>query len=183
MIRRGVVNCHYHTTACPKYSMMHVDVDIGCSYYVSDEVLYMMTSLNGNIFRVTGPLCGGIHRSPVNYPHKGQWRRALMFSLIRASLNGWVNTREAGDLRRYRAHYDVIVMWNVLLYIVFHLLSDSVLRHHGSCTPYGHDACTYVACRWCALFSCGVGRILHPTSSSSLALQNLSLETRKLETR
>ena len=26
-------------------------------------------------------------------------------------LNGWENNREAGDLRRYRAHYDVISMW------------------------------------------------------------------------
>ena len=25
-------------------------------------------------------------------------------------INGWVNNREAGDLRRHRAHYDVIVM-------------------------------------------------------------------------
>ena len=52
-----------------------------------------------------------IHRSPVNSPHKGQWRRALMFSLICVWINGWVNNREAGDLRRYRAHYDVFVMW------------------------------------------------------------------------
>ena len=33
-----------------------------------------------------------------------------MFTLIFARINGWVNNREAGDLRRYRAHYDVIVM-------------------------------------------------------------------------
>ena len=52
----------------------------------------------------------GIHRSPVNSPHKGQWHGALMFSLICACINGWVNNREAGDLRRHRAHYDVIVM-------------------------------------------------------------------------
>ena len=52
----------------------------------------------------------GIHRSPVNSPHKGQWRGALMFTLICARINGWVNNREAGDLRRYRAHYDVSVM-------------------------------------------------------------------------
>ena len=51
-----------------------------------------------------------IHRSPVNFPHKGQWRGALMFSLICARKNGWVNNREAGDLRRYRVHYGVIVM-------------------------------------------------------------------------
>ena len=59
-------------------------------------------------FRVTGHLCG--HRSPVNSQHKGQWRAALMFSLNCAWIKGWVNTREAGDLRRHRAHYDVIVM-------------------------------------------------------------------------
>ena len=53
----------------------------------------------------------GIHRSPVNSPHKGQWRGALMFSLICVWINGWVNNREAGDLRRYRAHYDVTVMF------------------------------------------------------------------------
>ena len=52
----------------------------------------------------------GIHRWPVNSPHKGQWRGALMFSLICAWINRWVKNREAGDLRRHRAHYDVIVM-------------------------------------------------------------------------
>ena len=52
----------------------------------------------------------GIHRSPVNSRHKGQWRRALMFSFICAWINIWVNNREAGDLRHHRAHYDVIVM-------------------------------------------------------------------------
>ena len=56
------------------------------------------------------PFVRGIHRSPVNYPHKGQWRGALMFSLICVWISGWVNNREAGDLRRYLAHYDVIVM-------------------------------------------------------------------------
>ena len=39
----------------------------------------------------------GIHWSPVNSPHKGQWRRALMFSLICAWINGWVNNGKAGD--------------------------------------------------------------------------------------
>ena len=53
-------------------------------------------------------ICAG--NSPVNSPHKGQWRGALMFTLICARINGWVNNREAGDLRRYRPHYDVIVM-------------------------------------------------------------------------
>ena len=49
--------------------------------------------------------------SLVNSPHKGQWRGALMFSLICASwINGWSNNRETRDLRRHRDHYDVSVM-------------------------------------------------------------------------
>ena len=51
-----------------------------------------------------------------NSSHKGQWRGALMFSLICVWINGWVNSREAGDLRRYRAHYDVTVMSAVYQY-------------------------------------------------------------------
>ena len=56
------------------------------------------------------PFVRGIHRSPVNSPHKGQWRGALIFSLICVWINGWENNREAGDLRRYRPHYDVTIM-------------------------------------------------------------------------
>ena len=56
------------------------------------------------------PFVWGIHRSPVNSPHKGQWRRALIFSFICAWINGWVNNRKAGSLRRHRADYDVTVM-------------------------------------------------------------------------
>ena len=54
--------------------------------------------------------CAGIHRSPVISPHKGQWRVALMFSLICVWMNGWVNNREGGELRRHCAHYDVTVI-------------------------------------------------------------------------
>ena len=73
-------------------------------------LMCMMTSSNGKIFRVTGHLCGDIHRSPLNFKHKGQWHGVLMFSLICAWINGWVNSREAGDLRRHRAHYGATVM-------------------------------------------------------------------------
>ena len=56
------------------------------------------------------PFVRGIHWSPVNSPHRDQWCGALMFSLICALKNGWVNNRGAGDLTRHRAHCDVIVM-------------------------------------------------------------------------
>ena len=55
-------------------------------------------------------LCAGNSPVPVNSPHKGQWRGALMFSLMYAWINDWVNNREAGDLRRHRGHSDVIVI-------------------------------------------------------------------------
>ena len=57
-----------------------------------------------------GPFVRGIPRSPVISPHKGQWRGALIFSLICVWINDWVKNRKAGYLRHYRAHYDVIVM-------------------------------------------------------------------------
>ena len=99
------------------YSQSFSNVENDISHDVMDKrystslvhCVSMMTSSNGSIFRVTGHLCGDIHRSPVNSPHQGQWREALMLSLICAWINGWANNREAGDLRCHRAHFDVIV--------------------------------------------------------------------------
>ena len=82
-----------------------------CHGVVMLTSISMMTSSNGKIFRVTGPSgCAGNSPVPVNSPHKGQWRGDLMFSLICVWINGWVNNREAGDLRRNRGRYDVMVM-------------------------------------------------------------------------
>ena len=72
--------------------------------------LYQYDVMTWKHFPGYWPFVRGIHRSPVNSPHKGQWRGALMSSLICARTNGWVNNREAGDLRSNRGHYDVTVM-------------------------------------------------------------------------
>ena len=56
------------------------------------------------------PFVRGIHRWPMISPHRGQWHGGLMFSLICGWINGWVNNREAGDLRCHRAHYEVNLM-------------------------------------------------------------------------
>ena len=61
-------------------------------------------------FSVSLALCEGNPPVTGGFPHKGQWRRALMFSLICASTNGWSNNGDTGDLRHHRAHYDVAVM-------------------------------------------------------------------------
>ena len=88
------------------------------------------------------PFVRGIHRSPLNSPHKGQWRGALMFSLICTRINGWVNNGEAGDLRRHRAHYDVIVM--VIIIWLWHptMFTKWQLKKVGIMTTLG------VQCIW-----------------------------------
>ena len=47
-----------------------------------------------------------------NSPHKSQWGGGLRWCFLWSApwINGWVDNREAGDLRRHRAHYDAIVM-------------------------------------------------------------------------
>ena len=88
-----------------------IELGMGPDYFS----LNMMTSSNGNIFRVTGHLCGEF-TGP-------QW-------ILRTKASDtelWVNNREAGDLRRYRAHYDVTVM-----YVKYHRFGCS---GHASLPP------------------------------------------------
>ena len=85
------------------------------------------------------PFVRGIHQSPVNSPHKGQWRGALTFSLICARINGWVNNRQAGDLRRHRVHYDVTVMLcrvllRLILPISFFNVTSLVMEQSYDCS-------------------------------------------------
>ena len=95
----------------------------------------MMTSSHENIFRVTGPLCGGFtgHRW---IPHtKASDANIWCFSLICAWINGWVNNPEAVDLRRHRARYDVNVT-ETLKFFDLNLgnRKDRLIK------PFGHEA-------------------------------------------
>ena len=88
--------------------------DLKISHFQAIHLLVreMMTSSNGNIFRVTGHLCGEF-TGPRWIPHKKARDTELWyFYLICARISEWVNSGEAGDLRRHRGHYDVIVMEN-----------------------------------------------------------------------
>ena len=71
----------------------------------------------------------GIHRYPMNSSHKGQWRSALIF-FISVWMNSWINNREAGDLGRYRAHYDVIVMFRGVFFWVQCLIDVMCCTQH-----------------------------------------------------
>ena len=76
----------------------------------------VLSSPNGNIFRVTGPLWGestGPRWIPLT---KASNAGALMYSLICARTNGWVNNRDPGNLRCNFAHYEVTVMVSMLWY-------------------------------------------------------------------
>ena len=117
-----------HKPVWPKPRSLPCITNVDMSPYVYSTILYISTTFTC-IYLLFGPASlihddviklkhfwrywpfeRGIHRSPVNSPHKGQWRDASIFSLIRAWIHGWVNNRESGDLRRHRAHYDIIVM-------------------------------------------------------------------------
>ena len=73
-------------------------------------LLIMLTSSNGNIFRVTGPLCEEFigHRwiPRTKASDAGFW----CFLWSRSEPNSWANNGDAGDLRRRRANYDVTLI-------------------------------------------------------------------------
>ena len=113
MLRYILVGCRqYHGQSCQWTGWHRCQCDCPWSL-VHDDVIKWK-----HVMRYW-PFVRGIHRSPVNSPHKGHWRGALMFSLINAWTNGWVNYRDAGGLRRHRAHYYVTVMCgNVLAVLI-----------------------------------------------------------------
>ena len=104
------------TTFLPHISFLRTE----CYYSIAHEIftplwfvllsLYHDDVIKWKHFPRYWPFVRVIHRSPVNIPHKGQWRGALVFSLVCAWINGWAINGEAGDLRRHVAHYDVTVM-------------------------------------------------------------------------
>ena len=59
-------------------------------------------------------ICAGNSPLTGEFPAQRPVTRALMFSLICAWIDGWVNNGEAGDLRRHRTYYDVTVMMEKL---------------------------------------------------------------------
>ena len=105
-------------------------------------------------------ICAGNSPVPVNSPHKGPWRGALMFSLICVWINGWVNNCEPGDLRGYRAHYDLTVMiCNRITrglahkQLVISYQNDDHCVAHSLFSCSGHDVTT----AWPLYFQIGYG--------------------------
>ena len=137
-----------------KASVVHNLVSLsGTVDHTADWHVNMMTSSNGNTFRVTGPLCGEFtgHRwiPHIKASDAELWcflRSAsdlrlfvtivcydcllrlfvtivcydcllwlfvticVWSTIVYSTVYSWINNHKAGDVRRYRAHYDVIVM-------------------------------------------------------------------------
>ena len=121
-----------------------------------------MTSSNGNIFRVTGPLCGEF-TGPGEFPTQ-------MCNLICVWINGWVNNRmnrEAGDLRRHRSHYDVNVMVRAVCLAMFILHDHQHTQTHEDLFPSGFLGLTMIRVhfadqirisrRYLVIFGCPLG--------------------------
>ena len=96
--------------------------------------------------------------------HKGQWRGAWIFSLICVWMNGWENNRETGDLRRYRANYDIIVKEHDILtmYNIFWamLYDDGLIyddREHyyqpKNCSKFDNNILQLLGALYCAILS------------------------------
>ena len=61
-------------------------------------------------FQRNWPFVRGIHRWPLDSPHKKPVTRSFDIYFICAWTNSWTNNRDAGDLRRHRTHYDDTLM-------------------------------------------------------------------------
>ena len=70
----------------------------------------MVTSPNGNIFRVTGPLSREFIGHRWISLTKSSEAELWCFLWCAPWINSCVNNCEAGDLSRHRAHYDIIVV-------------------------------------------------------------------------
>ena len=80
-------------------------------------------------------LCAGNSAVTDQFPSQSQWRGHLKFSLICAWTNSWINNRNAGDLRRQRAHHDV-----TLMFIVNSNIHSVFTAHYCLVYPYyNHD--------------------------------------------
>ena len=118
--RLSISSEHYwkytHTHICIYNIYTYIICVLCLSYATSPQVYRLLKSYpwwrhEMETFSALLAICAGNSSVTGGFPaHKGQWRGALMLSLICIWINGWVNNRKAVDLRRHCAHYDVIAM-------------------------------------------------------------------------
>ena len=119
---------------------------------------HMMTSSNGNIFRVDGPLCGEFTGHRWILLTKASDAELWCFLWYAPWINGWVTNREAGDFRRHCAHYYVIVMNQDYTSTVLQLSVADNCRRRGGRGPYPYTTGTWGSitskCCWQIYLNC-----------------------------
>ena len=90
--KQHIFGCHPHTYSLQTLYLSHDDIDK--SKHIPRYLSFVR----------------GIHRSPANSPHKGQWYGAFTIFLVCSWRNGWDKNRDASDFRRHNARYDVSVI-------------------------------------------------------------------------
>ena len=121
----------------------------------------MITSSNGNIFRVSGHLYGEFNVHWWIPRTKASDAELWCFSLICAWINGWIINGDAGDLRRHQTHYIVTVM----IFVMQNVLLCDFQRPLGICASTCYSICFYytectsrdavrIAAPWCIISVC-----------------------------
>ena len=129
------------TYVCSRYIRHWIGKDQSWRHYLefltaAQSIIHKKTNPPITTKLTDWPFVMGIHRSPVDSPHKGQWRGALMLSMICAWTNGWANNRDAGDLRRI-----VLFMTSLLCRVHGHPSPCIPSGHCGTHPPHPPSAC------------------------------------------
>ena len=117
------------------FSKVHLLVNYPTAFTL-DKIWYIKVHsyvIKWKHFPCYWPFVRGIHLSPLSSRHRGQWCRALIYSLIPVWANSWANNRDARDLRCLLAYYDIIVMlpWIICGDRFSRLKADWLLTSHG----------------------------------------------------
>ena len=112
-------------------------------YQVSDRLHHQMETFSALL-----ALCAG--NSPVSgeFPAQRPVTRSFDVFFDLRLINGWVNTHEAGDLRRYRVHYDVIVMFSLREIKLLLLSKHNSLYAHIYCSIWLNCNVMNYICPW-----------------------------------
>ena len=113
-------SCMFHACFCNTQvhaNTWYKDLSVSawnCIFFMSVVLMTAWWHHQMEAFLCYWPFVWGIHQWQA---HKGQWCRALMFSLICTWTKSWAKNQDMGDLRCHCAHYDVTVMDCGLLHI------------------------------------------------------------------
>ena len=114
---RGIHRCPVNSPhKWPETRKMFHLMTSSCSKTVLGRILRLFSHddvIKWKHFPRYWPFVRGIHWSPVDSSHTGQWRGAFKSSLICGWTKGWANNRCAGDLILHCTHDDVMVRFSL----------------------------------------------------------------------